>query len=93
MPAPEKRQRDLLKQLDKPVRASGWAKFCSGNAHAIEHGKPKAQRHAERTLVETVTQWRADVAELAPDRMDTLELLVRYGCDHPAPLPPREGAR
>ena len=54
LPAPEKRRRDLVKQLDKPLTASGWAKFCAGHAHAVEHGKPKAQRHAERTLVETV---------------------------------------
>jgi len=86
LPSVEKRRRQLLKQLDKPLNQNGWARFVGGQAHAIANGKAPSRRSAERTLVETMARWLADVSELAPERLPALREIVAYGLRHQDPL-------
>ncbi|MDE0027597.1 MAG: hypothetical protein OXP69_24550 [Spirochaetaceae bacterium] len=86
LPSVEKRRRQLLKQLDKPLNQNGWARLVGGQAHAIVNGKAQSQRNAERTLIETMARWLADVSELAPERLPALREIVAYGLRHPEPL-------
>lgn len=87
LPSVEKRHRQLLKQLDKPLNQNGWGRFVAGQAHAIANGKAASRRNAERMLVETMARWLADVTELAPERLPALREIVAYGLRHPDPLP------
>lgn len=87
LPSVEKRRKQLLKQLDKPLNQNGWARFVGGQAHAIANGKAPSRRNAEKMLVETVTRWLAEVTELAPERLPALREIVGYGLRHPDPLP------
>lgn len=86
LPSFDKRRGQLLKQLDRPLNANGWARFVSAQAHAIANGKASARGNAERMLVETVARWLADVTELAPERLPALREIVDYGLRHPAAL-------
>ena len=86
LPSFDKRRKLLLKQLDRPLNANGWARFVGAQAHAIANGKAPARRNAERMLVETVARWLADVTELAPERLPALREIVDYGLRHPAAL-------
>lgn len=87
LPSVEKRRRQLLKQIDKPLNQNGWSRFVGGQAHAIANGKAPSRRNAERMLVETVTRWLVEVTELAPERLPALHEIVAYGLRHPDPLP------
>ena len=87
LPADDKRRRDLAKRLDKPPESNGWATFVAAQAHTIATGKARNRRNAEIALVETVSRWAADVAELLPDRMADLHAIVDYGLHHPQQLP------
>ena len=78
LPSVEKRRTQLLKQLDKPLNQSGWARFVAGQAHAVTNGKVPQRRNAERALVETVARWHAEVTELAPERLPALREIVGY---------------
>ena len=91
LPADDKRRRDLAKRLDKPMDRNGWRMFVAGCAHTIEHGKASQRRNAEIQLVETVARWSADVAELMPERMADLRVIVDHGLSHPAPLARKDG--
>lgn len=83
LPADDKRRRDLAKRLDKPPDSNGWATYVAGLAHTIGTGKARNRRNAEIALVEAVTKWTADVAELLPDRMAELRAIVNYVLHHP----------
>ena len=91
LPADDKRRRDLAKRLDKPLDRNGWRMFAAGCAHTIEHGKATQRRNAEIQLVEAVARWTADVAELLPERMAELRIIVDHGLSHPAPPPRKDG--
>ena len=93
LPADDKRRRDLVKRLDKPMDRNGWRMFVAGCAHTIENGKAAQRRNAEIQLVEAVTRWTADVTELVPDRLPALRLIVDHGLAHPAALPPKEAGK
>lgn len=83
LPADDKRRRDLAKRLDKPPASNGWATYVAGLAHTIGTGKARNRRNAEIALVEAISRWTADVAELLPDRMADLRGIVNYGLHHP----------
>ena len=87
LPADDKRRRDLAKRLAKPPDSNGWATYVAGLAHTIDTGKARNRRNAEVALIETVSRWAADVAELLPDRMADLRAIVDYGLHHPQQLP------
>ena len=87
LPADDKRRRDLAKRLDKPPESNGWATFVAAQAHTIATGKARNRRNAEVALIETVSRWAADVAELLPDRMADLRAIVDYGLHYPQQLP------
>ena len=91
LPSADKRRKQLLKAIDKPLDVNGWAKFVSAQAHGILNGKAPGRRNAERMLVETIARWtcRRDRAG-APERLPALRLIVDYGLAHPAALPPKE---
>ena len=86
LPADDKRRRDLAKRLDQPPECNGWATYVAGLAHTIGTGKARSRRNAEIALVEAVSRWTADVAELLPDRMADLQAIVNYGLDYPRKL-------
>ena len=86
LPADDKRRRDLARRLDQPPESNGWAMYVAGLAHSIGTGKARSRRNAEIALVEAVSRWTADVAELLPDRMADLHTIVNYGLDHPRKL-------
>ena len=86
LPADDKRCRDLAKRLDQPPESNGWATYVAGLAHSIGTGKARSRRNAEVALVEAVSKWTADVAELLPDRLVDLHAIVNYGLDHPRKL-------
>ena len=86
LPSVEKRRNQLIKQLDRPLNANGWARFVGGQAHAIANGKAPSRRNAERALVETMARWLTDTTELAPERLPALREIVAYGLRHPDPL-------
>ena len=85
LPSREKRERDLLKKIDKPLPENGWRMFVAGQAHAMIHGKAPKKRSAEVMLVETIKRWQSMVTDLAPDRMDRLNEIVQAGFENPAP--------
>ena len=62
-------------------------------ARAYGRGKPSRhqRRNAEIQLVEAVARWTADVAELLPERMAELRIIVDHGLSHPAPPPRKDG--
>ena len=91
LPADDKRRRDLAKRLDKPLDRNGWRMFAAGCAWTVEHGKATQRRNAEIQLVEAVARWTADVAELLPERMAELRIIVDHGLSHPAPPPRKDG--
>ncbi len=85
LPSREKRERDLLKKIDKPLPENGWRMFVAGQAHAMVNGKAPKKRSAEVMLVESIKRWKAMVMDLAPDRMDRLNEIVIAGFENPAP--------
>ena len=87
LPAEDKRRRDLAKRLDKPPDSNGWAMYVAGLAHTIDTGKARNRRNAEIALVEAVSRWTAEVAELLPERMAELRSIVDYGLHHPQKPP------
>ena len=91
LPADDKRRRDLAKRLDKPLDRNGWRMFAAGCAWTVENGKAPQRRNAEIQLVETVARWAADVAELLPERMAELRIIVDHGLSHPEPPPRKDG--
>ena len=78
LPADDKRRRDLAKRLDQPPESNGWATYVAGLAHSIGTGKARSRRNAEIALVEAVSRWTVDVAELLPDRMADLHTIVNW---------------
>ena len=89
LPSNEKRLKDLLKKLDRPLEKNGWRIFVGTQAYAILNGKAPQKRNAEIMVVETVGRWAAEVRELAPERLVDLQRIVETGCNNPAPLPPK----
>ena len=85
LPGRDKRVRDLVKKLDRPLDRNGWRMFVSGQTYAIINGKACQQRNAEVMLVETVAKWRARVLDLAPEREADLQRIIRAGLASPEP--------
>ena len=88
LPSREKRAKDLAKKLDRPLDVNGWRMYVSGCAHTMAYGKAPRRRTAEAALVETVTRWHAQVADLLPDRVADLRRIVAAGLERPEPPPP-----
>ena len=63
----------------------------SESAHTIDTGKARNRRNAEIALVEAVSRWTAEVAELLPERMAELRAIVDYGLHHPQKPPSQNG--
>ena len=91
LPGKDKRERDLMKKLDKLAAQSGWYTFVSAQAHAITTGKAPARRNAEIMVVQEVTRWRREVERFAPERLDEFDAGIQHALEHPAPLQRPEG--
>ena len=74
-----------------PWTATGGGCSLPAALWTIEHGKATQRRNAEIQLVEAVARWTADVAELLPERMAELRIIVDHGLSHPAPPPRKDG--
>ena len=90
LPTREKRRRDLVKRLERPMDKNGWRMFVSGCAYTMQNGKARQARNAELVLIETIARWRAQVLELLPDREADLKQIVRVGLMRPEPPPNRD---
>ena len=91
LPGKDKRERDLMKKLDKLAAQSGWYTFVSAQAHAIATGKAPARRNAEIMVVQEVTRWRREVERFALERLDEFDAGIQHALEHPAPLQRPEG--
>ena len=91
LPGKDKRERDLMKKLDKLAAQSGWHTFVSAQAHAIATGKAPARRNAEIMVVQEVTRWRREVERFALERLDEFDAGIQHALEHPAPLQRPEG--
>ena len=91
LPGQDKRERDLMKKLDKLAAQSGWHTFVSAQAHAIATGKAPARRNAEIMVVQEVTRWRREVERFALERLDEFDAGIQHALEHPAPLQRPEG--
>ena len=91
LPGKDKRERDLMKKLDKLAAQSGWYTFVSAQAHAIATGKAPARRNAEIMVAQEVMRWRGEVERFAPDRLDEFDAGIQHALEHPAPLQRPEG--
>ena len=91
LPGKDKRERDLIKKLDKLAAQSGWHTFVSAQAHAIATGKAPARRNAEIMVVQEVTRWRREVERFALERLDEFDAGIQHALEHPAPLQRPEG--
>lgn len=81
----EDRRRKLIEKLEKPHKENPIFRTVSGAAHAIVHGKEKARKNSEITLVIELKRLQHQVYELIPDRADDFKQLVRAGFDKPMP--------
>ena len=91
LPGKDKRERDLMKKLDKLAAQSGWHTFVSAQAHAIATGKAPARRNAEIMVVQEATRWRREVERFAPERLDEFDASIQHALEHPEPLQRPEG--
>ena len=91
LPGQDKRERDLMKKLDKLAAQSGWHTFVSAQAHAIATGKAPARRNAEIMVVQEATRWRREVERFALERLDEFDAGIQHALEHPAPLQRPEG--
>ena len=88
LPSRERRQKDLAKKLEKELDRNGYRMFVSGSIHTMLHGKAPQRRTAEAHLVRSITEWRAAVLDLLPDRIGDLEAIIRAGIARPEkPIP------
>ena len=87
LPADDKRRRDLASAWPSRPKATDGQRMSPPQAHTIDTGKARNRRNAEVALIETVSRWAADVADLLPDRMADLRAIVDYGLHHPQQLP------
>ena len=72
-------------RLDQPPESNGWATYVAGLAHSIGIGKARSRRNV--ALVEAVSKWTVDVAELLSDRLADLHTIVNTtALDHPRKL-------
>ena len=91
LPNRHQRTKALAKKLDRPVEKNGYRMFAAGSAYTVANGKAKAARNAEAALVRAVREWVDAVADLVPDRIGDLRVLVEHGIANPAPTPNRNG--
>ncbi len=83
LPSREKQARDFEKKLSAPLQQNGYRIFVSNHVWTVLNGKAPQQRSAERTLVETITKWREQCADILPSRMDRLDRIIQYGFQNP----------